>query len=156
MSLYSQVYSTKTMLTKYINIKKEHIFFIHAFTGCDTTSAFYNKGKNSFIKILNDDQNLRDAAETFMVDEQSEEVLFKEGINCILTMYGAKTSKNLNELRYKRFIALASKNKSVQLHSLPPTEDAAKQHIKRVYLQVQQWKNNSVINTSRKMGLGKR
>ena len=60
-------------------------------------------------------------------------------------MYDAKSTKNLNELRYKRFITLASKDKSVQLHSLPPTEDAAKQHIKIVYLQVQQWKNNSLI-----------
>lgn len=80
-----------------------------------------------------------------MIEKQNEEVLFNDGIDCILTMYGAKTTKCLNELRYKRFIALASKNKSVQLNSLPPTEDAAKQHIKRVYLQVQQWKNNSSI-----------
>ncbi|KAF2880334.1 hypothetical protein ILUMI_25847 [Ignelater luminosus] len=60
-----------------------------------------------------------------MVEEQSEEVLLNEGINCILTIYGAKTVKNLNELRYKRFIALASRNKSVQL--------------------IQQWKNNALI-----------
>ncbi|KAF2890594.1 hypothetical protein ILUMI_15579 [Ignelater luminosus] len=70
-----------------------------------------------------------------MIEEQNEEVLLNEGINCILTIYGAKTVKNLNELRYKRFIALASKNKNVQFNLLPPTEDAAKQHIKRVYLQ---------------------
>ncbi|KAF2898924.1 hypothetical protein ILUMI_07252 [Ignelater luminosus] len=121
---------------KYPNITKNHLFCIHSFTGCDTTSAFYNKRKNNFIRIFNNDQKLRAAAETFMVEEQSEEVHLNESINCILTIYGAKTVKNLNELRYKRFIALASKNKSVQLSSLPPTEDAAKQHIKRVYLQV--------------------
>ena len=51
-----RVYSTRTMLMKYVNIKKEHLLFIHAFTGCDTTSAFYNKGKNNFITIFNDDQ----------------------------------------------------------------------------------------------------
>ncbi|KAF2891864.1 hypothetical protein ILUMI_14300 [Ignelater luminosus] len=140
-----QVYSTKTMLMKYPNITKNHLFFIHAFAGFNTTSAFYNKEKNNFIKIFNNDQKLRAAAETFMVEEQSEEVLLNEGMNCILTIYGAKTVKNLNEIRYERFIALASKNKSVQISSLPPTEDAAKQHIKRVYLQVQQLKNNTLI-----------
>ena len=51
-----RVYSTQTMLMKYDNIRKEHLLFIHAFTGCDTTSAFYNKGKNNFIKIFNDNQ----------------------------------------------------------------------------------------------------
>lgn len=125
---------------------KNHLFFIHAFTGCDTTSAFYNKGKNTFIKIFNNDNKLRAAAETFMIEEQNEDVFFNEGINCLLTMYGAKTAKNLNELRYKRFITLAAKDKSVQLSSLPPTEDAAKLHMKRVYLQVQQWKHNSLIS----------
>ena len=104
-----QVYSTQTMLMKYVTIKKEHLLFIHAFTGCDT-SAFYNKGKNNFIKIFNDNQKLRASAETFMVEEQSDKVLFNEGISCILTIYGAKTAKNLNELRCKRFITLASKD----------------------------------------------
>ncbi|KAF2880348.1 hypothetical protein ILUMI_25823 [Ignelater luminosus] len=80
-----------------------------------------------------------------MIEEQNEELLLNEGINCILTIYDAKTVKNLNELRYKRFIALASKNKNVQLNLLPQTEDAVKQHIKRVYLQVQQWKDNALI-----------
>ena len=64
-----RVYSRQTMLMKYVNIKKEHLLFIYAFTGCDTTSAFYNKGKNNFIIIFNDDQKLRAAAETFMVEE---------------------------------------------------------------------------------------
>lgn len=30
---------------------KKHIPFLHAFTGCDTTSAFYNRGKNKFVEI---------------------------------------------------------------------------------------------------------
>lgn len=60
-----------------------------------------------------------------MVEEQYEEVLFNGGIDCILTMHVAKTTKCSNELRYKRFIALASKNKSVQLNSLLLVEDAA-------------------------------
>ena len=81
-----------------------------------------------------------------MVEEQKEDVLFTEGFNCILAMYGAKTADNLNYLRYKRFLALAAKDKSVQLSSLPPTEDAAKLHIKRVYLQIQQWKHNSLMS----------
>lgn len=80
-----------------------------------------------------------------MIEDQREEVLFNEGIFSILALYGAKTSKNLNELRHKRFIMLASKTKSVQIASLPPTEDAAQQHMKRVYLQIQYWKNNSQI-----------
>ena len=144
-NILPRVYSSKTSLNNFPNIKKEHLLFIHAFTGCDTTSAFYRRGKNNFVKIFNDDLKLRAAAEVFMIEDQREEVLFNEGIFSILALYGAKTSKNLNELRHKRFIMLASKTKSVQIASLPPTEDAAQQHIKRVYLQIQYWKNNSQI-----------
>lgn len=143
---YSEFIQRKKKLNQLVNIKKEHILFLHAFTGCDTTSAFYNKGKNQFFKIFNSDNKLRAAAETFMIENISEEELNNAGFHCILTLYGAKTAKSLNELRYKRFVTLVSKDKSVQLSSLPPTEDAAKQHIKRVYLQVQQWKNNSKIS----------
>lgn len=99
------------MLQKCVNIKKEYLFFIHEFTGCDTTCAFYNKSKNSFIKFFNDDQKLRAIANNSMIEEQSEEVLF----NCILTKYGAKIAKNLNELRYKPLMLLASKIEAYNL-----------------------------------------
>lgn len=66
---------------------------------CNTTSIFYNKGKNNCHTIFNDDQKLRATAETFIIENQSDEVRFNEGISCILTIYGAKTAKNLNELR---------------------------------------------------------
>ncbi|KAK4877547.1 hypothetical protein RN001_010053 [Aquatica leii] len=47
-----------------------------------------------------------------MVEGQSDEVLFNGGISCVLTMYGAKTALHCkNELRYKCFITLASKDK---------------------------------------------
>ncbi|GBP43692.1 Protein scalloped [Eumeta japonica] len=58
-------------------------------------------------------------------------------------MYGAIIAKNLSELRYKCFIALASKHKSVQLSSFT-SEGKAKQRIKS-HLQVQQLKNNAAI-----------
>ena len=31
---------------------KDHILFIHAVTGCDTTSAPYGKGKKSFLNQI--------------------------------------------------------------------------------------------------------
>ena len=34
---------------------------------------------------------------------------------------------------------MAKRNKAVQLNVLPPTENAAAEHLKRVYLQIQLW-----------------
>jgi hypothetical protein len=30
----------------------DHILFLHAFSGCDTTSALFNQGKMKFINVL--------------------------------------------------------------------------------------------------------
>jgi len=45
---------------------------------------------------------------------------------------------SLNQQRYKLFKKCATKNK-INLASLPPTEEAVRQHSYRVYLQVQLW-----------------
>lgn len=52
-----RLYSARTILLKYANITKNHLFFNHVFTGY---------GKQSFIKVLNIDQKLRQVPETFM------------------------------------------------------------------------------------------
>lgn len=90
----------------------------------------YNKGENTFIKIFNNDQKLRAATETFMVEEDSEKVLFNEGINWNVWCQKFEWS------------AIQTFHRT---RALPPTEDAAKEHIKRIYLQIQRSKNNALI-----------
>jgi len=58
-------------------------------------------------------------------------------LNVFLYVYGAsENEKSFNQQRYKLFTKCATKNK-VNLASLPPTEEAVRQHPYRVYLQVQ-------------------
>ncbi|CAH1099120.1 unnamed protein product [Psylliodes chrysocephalus] len=65
-------------------------------------------------------------------------------IKFILALYGAKNyNKGLNDFRFEYFCKnVASKKTKVLLGSLPPTEDVAVQHIKKVYLQYQCWMGN--------------
>jgi len=44
---------------------KDHILFLHAFSGCDTTSALFNKGKTATLKLLEKRQDLQVAAQVF-------------------------------------------------------------------------------------------
>lgn len=139
-----QVYSNKS-LEKTLPISKEHVLFLHAFTGCDTTSAFYNKGKNNFAKLIEKRKDLQEAAEVFRNSSADIINIFQSGILCILALYGAPpTINNLNQFRYQSFIKATSKNSCVNLASLVPTHDAAMEHIKRVYLQVQLWLGQSI------------
>ena len=41
------------------------IAFMHAFTGCNTTSAFYNQGKTKIIKSLLSNSELVEKVEVF-------------------------------------------------------------------------------------------
>ena len=67
------------------------------------------------------------------------------GVACILALYGAPAKiKDLNTLRYNFFFKATTKNTSVNLSSLPPTTDAAFEHLKRVYLQTQIWLGNDI------------
>lgn len=120
---------------------------IHAISGCDTTSCFYFKGKNSIFKSFEKaSSEVKNAVEIFKQKNQSVESISENGISCILQMYNAgKKIKCLNELRHVIFLKNIVKEKAVNLASLPPTNDAAAQHCFRVYLQVQKWLSNDLL-----------
>jgi len=66
------------------------------------------------------------------------------GERFILKLYVAPTASTLGKLRYtcyKSVEDLCPLRKS-ELESLPPTSAAAKQHLFRTYIIVQQWKRN--------------
>lgn len=86
---------------------------------------------------------MQDAATIFVMPKQDEKTVFQAGVTCLLALYGAtKAEKDLNQFRYKCFIKDAAKAKKVNLAQLPPSEDAANLHFKRVYYQVQTWLDN--------------
>ena len=54
---------------------------------------------------------------------------------------GSQHNDTLAELRKIKFLKMSSKSrKGLKLEQLPPTEEAAVQHVLRVYLQVTYWK----------------
>ena len=73
---------------------------LHAFTGCDTTSAIYAKGKTSFLRKIVASNEIRDAMEVisnpwakpFEVGD-AEQKLF-------LNMYGGTGKDNLITKRF--------------------------------------------------------
>ncbi|XP_015119683.1 uncharacterized protein LOC107042937 [Diachasma alloeum] len=122
------------------------ILFAHAYAGCDTTSAFYNKGKNSIISLLQKDQTLCDSASAFYAANKTIDELYDIGENILKHLYvtSNEATLSLNDIRYKLFTASVAGAKKDILPSLPPTRGALLEHIKRVYYQVQQWKSNKL------------
>ena len=113
--------------------------FIHALTGCDTTSRFYGIGKGIALKKLEADPHFKQQAEVFTGSSTKEEIV-QAGEEAISCLYSGFPGENLNKLRCRRFCSKVIRStSSVQVHVLPPTSAAAKSHSQRVYLQVQQW-----------------
>lgn len=126
---------------KFSTKSKDNILFLHAFSGCDSTSSFFGQGKLKLLKALEENKNLQDLAQIFKKPDATADEIDVAGQKCIAAIYSKNEAIPLSVLRYEMFANSLSK-KSFNLASLPPTEAAARQHSFRTYLQVQAWLNN--------------
>lgn len=113
--------------------------FLHAMTGCDTTSRLYGVGKATALKKFVDVPYFREQANVFSSNSVVGDVV-TAGEKALVSLFGGKTANGLNALRYQRYFEkLATKTTHIQPQNLPPTASAARYHSMRVYLQVKQW-----------------
>ena len=121
------------------------LLFLHAITGCDTTSRLYSIGK---VMAMNKCHQLMDSASLFMKPNQSHDDVNKHGQATLEVLYNSKSGNSLDFERVDRFSSkVASRLVYLPPESLPPTYDAAKHHSYRVYHQVQTWLGNSLDPT---------
>lgn len=124
---------------------QENILFLHAFSGCDTTSSFHRQGKMKFVTLLKSNEELQTAVRVFRDVNANSDEIDKAGQLVLARLYDNKTTGNtLNELRFQLFAKSLSKHR-FNLASLPPTESAAREHSLRAYHQIQTWYGNYTI-----------
>lgn len=124
---------------------KHNILFLHAFSGCDSTSAFFGKGKITFCKLMERRTYLAQIAAIFNDPSASQDAVAEAGERFILALYGApKDATSINNHRYLLYLRSLQKNKVSNLAKLPPTAAAAREHSFRVYQQVQEWRGNEM------------
>lgn len=124
---------------------------VHAFTGCDSTSAFKGKGKVKAVKLVEKNVHFKELfmelGESWIVDENILSSI--EKFTCAL--YGKERVQKVNELRH---LLLQSKcggdegvlnvTSSFDLSALPPCRDTLREHLNRVNYQVGIWKRAHV------------
>ena len=116
-NVLQKIYSSKSLYNKFPNCQP-YILFLHAFTGCDTTSAFFKRGKKNFAKILDNQETIQTAAATFYVEKQNIANILDCGVKCILGLYGApKSVVDLDSARYHFFTKSSKKNTAINLAS---------------------------------------
>ena len=138
----------------------------HAFTGCDSTSAFVRKGKKGPFKLLCNTPSAINALSTIGTTCDSIDVTtMKQLENFVCTMYGKPDSCDVNQVRYETFksrFEVNSCKKMLTVHNgvdislLPPCHTSLKKHCQRVNYQSYIWKHAHVaqVEMSSPVGCG--
>ena len=118
-----------------------NILFIHAWSGCDTTSYIQGKGKGNIIQKLKKSESAPELANTFLKENSTHKEIEDAGIKLFLLNYNGRDTDTLGKLRYAKFIETAASNTTIiDPALLPPSRRAAYFHILSVYLQVSIWR----------------
>ena len=120
---------------------------LHAFTGCDTTSAFVRRGKVKPLTLLKKHPEFLPTFHALGSRVEIEDRVFKDLEKFTCLMYGSKLG-DINSLRYEKFIerfsakpgeVLTSYN-GVDMSLLPPCRESLKMHVRRANYQALIWK----------------
>ena len=119
---------------------------IHAFCGCDTTSAFKGKGHSGPIKAIQKRTRFASTMEQLGTSWEVTVELTKELEKFVCIMYGQPSYHSVDELRHLKIIACcdsgpANAMKNVNLATIPPCKRCLEMHIRRVNYQVAIWKH---------------
>ena len=110
---------------------------LHCFTGCDSVSAIYGKGKAKPLKLVRQNPTFCSAfqalGESFIVSEEMVTAL--EAFVCAL--YGQKGCLQVNEARYVLFSSASREE-----NSMPPNRDSLFKHVQRANFQAAIYKRS--------------
>ena len=121
---------------------------LHAYTGCDTTSAFKGLGKVKPLKIMQQKPKfvsvLAGLGDTWNVPERLIDDL--EAFTCAI--YGRARFTSVDKLRHHMIKEkcgddVLNANHNVDMATMPPCKRTLREHIKRCNFQVVIWKKAS-------------
>jgi hypothetical protein len=119
-------------IVRSLSPRSKELPFFHAFTGCDTVSAFVGKGKKTAWQAWNGFENAKEVFHCFSSPcdnlTQSEIGVLKE---FVVIMYDRSSSTNkVNDARLDLFA-----RKQSPYNGIPPSRAALVEHMKRSVLQ---------------------
>ena len=94
-----KMWKIRDVVTKVGDVVQAHILFVHAWSGCDTTSATFGQGKKTaLLKKITTSNNLQQISCLMSNADASPEQIGKAGIQVFICMYGGKHSDSLSKL----------------------------------------------------------
>lgn len=119
---------------------------LHAFTGCDTISAFVRRGKTNVMKIVDKNQDFQRTLHLLGQVHTCSDVLVKGLEHLVCAMYGKGKYTDVNKLRHDLFIKKYDPQRGpltgqsgTDMSLLPPCGSSLQLHILRANYQVYIW-----------------
>ena len=79
---------------------KDYLLFIHAMSGCDTTSAPYGKGKINFVNLVNKSEMLKNISDTMNDVWADQAEIGIASITMFTMMYGGRKCNTFKRIGY--------------------------------------------------------
>ena len=120
------------------------ILFLHAYTGCDSTSKISKITKSAVFKKLVNNENyflkFCTYSQSFLIPDQTSDIIESHGIDTMKLLFQAV-------LRSKLSTEKVIKSKSFVIpENLPPTDAGTKFHSYWVYYQIMVWADTPLHN----------
>ena len=136
-------YHIKDVIKHHDKVTSDYILFVHAMSGCDTTSAIYNLGKKTVLQKLIDSAALQETADVFYRKDVSPDTIGQAAIRAVEILFTRSASQmdlGLHKIRRLKYDEMVLSNRrQIEPAELPPSPRAAYFHGLRVYHQVQIW-----------------
>ncbi len=132
---------------KYTQQECSALLGLHAFTGCDTCSAFKGIGKVKPIKVLQKNPRFSHVLEQLGDSWDIPDDLLVEVEELTCALYGKPRFKSVNELRFHLLKAKCGNKetidykKNIDFGTFPPCKASLLEHVRRVNYQVAIWKH---------------
>ena len=76
----------------------DHLLFVHAISGCDTTSRLFGLGKGVAVKKIENGPVFYNQAKVLRQPDQAKEVIIAAGEKALVSMYGGTEDEGLDSL----------------------------------------------------------
>ena len=105
-----------------------HHLFIHAWSGCDSTSATFRQRKTNLVEKIQASEEVQRIFLLMDDPRMTAEEMGKAGVRFAVILFGGKQEDSLDFLRYVKLLEMVSSSQAFAPQKLPPTERAAHFH----------------------------
>lgn len=122
------------------DIQKQALLGLHAFSGNDYVSSFFRKGKKTWWKVIQDDENLLKVFAELGSEQHITNIILDGLQRATCAVYNQRRCKQVNEARASLFWSRFHDGKVADLSAIPPCETALTLHSARSNYVARMWR----------------